>query len=796
MTEESFPALVAEFEHAARKLEFDSVLGLIAGFLKSERAAQRLFSINRHYDTDEVEMSQGEISELIAVREGGEDLPLSGWFDSFSLIERINAAGMVAASEEIYRIAAGEKTARDACRFLTKRPELMPLLSRHLDEFTIHEELVRRVSGAIGSDFEILDSASRELARIRKQSNALRDRLRGQFSRFASRMGSGKGYEFVTVRGERYVVSLPRSEAARIKGIVHQESASGASLYVEPLEFVEENNRLESYHEEERREVERILAELTALIFERREELLANQDTLLLLDCVAAKASFAARFNCIRPAHSSDGTLVLKDARHPLLERKLAEQQQRIEPLNIRCEPDLKALVISGPNAGGKTVTIKTSGLFIMMDRAGFLVPCRDGTVIPDYDKVFVDIGDDQSIEKSLSTFSSRIVRMKKILGLVDGKSLVLVDEIGDGTDPEEGAALAEAILDRLTAAGGRTIVTTHLRSLKGWAHERAGARNATLAFDPDRLEPLYELRMGVPGRSWGIEMAGRFGLDADLVEKARSGMGKSALRLEELLAHLEKTERIVNDKRDELVEKEDLLSSLIERYQGKMDRFSRNRDEMVETARKEALDIVSSTRREMENLIREIRSTQAERRAIREAHERIKSSKEDIEEKLEAEKPRARVRPEDLRPGVYAEITSIGKIGKVLSIDSDSRVFLELEGGLRVETKVEDLAPAENAGKKRSSGGVTWSTPSYEPVLGELMVRGLERQEALEKTDAFIDRAVLQELRTVTIIHGVGKGILKRAIYDMLKKDPRVESVRPGEPARGGDGVVVVTLK
>lgn len=787
-----------EFDHTARKLEFDEVLEVLASSAGNPRTRERLLATRPLSSCERIELSQGEIQELLVLREGGEDVPISGWRDSWHILKTINAEGIATSGENLAGIAEGEKTAREVGRFLKRHTEELPLLSRHLAGLSIQDEIISHISRTIGPDYEVLDSASSELSKIRKQINELRARLRRDFADFASKKSGGKGYEFVTMRGERYVVALPRNEAARVKGIVHQASASGASLYVEPLEFVEDNNMLESLVQEERREVERILRELTAEVFRNRDDLLGNQDVLLEIDLVSAKAVYARRYQCQKPVHSVHGEFILRGARHPLLEKRFEQEGQgrTVTPLDLNCDADLKALVISGPNAGGKTVALKTTGLLVMMDRSGLLIPCQDGTTIPEYDMVFADIGDDQSIEKSLSTFSSRIVHMKRLLELVNHRSLVLIDEIGDGTDPEEGAALAEAMLDRLIGVCGRVIVTTHLRKLKSWAHETPGAMNATLEFDPERLEPLFILRMGIPGRSWGIEMAGRMGLPRDIVDRAKTGLDTDALRMEELLAHLEMTERMVEKKRKELLKKENLLSEIITSYRSHLDRFREDREELVQEARKEALEIISSTRRDMENLVQEIRMKQAEREAIRRAHESMQARKAEFEKKLERKHPTVPLNPEDCKPGRWVEIVSLGQVGKILSIKHSSKVSLELKGGLRVETRVEDLAPHGPIDENADVRTVSWTTGPFEPVPIEIMVRGMEREEALEKVDAFLDKAVLQGFKRVVVIHGVGRGILKKAIHEFLAKDPRVEDFHPGEPARGGDGMTVVMLK
>ena len=789
--------VLEDFAHAAEKLEFGAVLGLVAGYACSERSKSAIRATLLLGSAEESARLQEEIVEIMRLRESGEHPPLSGWRDSRSLVSSAKAQGRLFTGEELSVIAAAEAKASEVSTFLKRNGERLPLLSKHQAVFSIQREFIERVARTIGPDYEVLDDASKTLLKLRRESGSLRNRLRRVFAEYAGRIGGGKGYEFVTIRGERYVVSLPRGEASRIKGIVHQSSASGASLYVEPLEFVEENNRLESILQEERDEVTRILLDLSSEVLLKKGALLGNQDILFTLDLVCAKADFAQRFRCVCPEHRADGALVLRGARHPLLEKRFAEEGtgRTVRPLDMSCCGDLKALVISGPNAGGKTVALKTVGLLVLMDRAGLLVPCDHGSGVPYYDMVFVDIGDDQSIEKSLSTFSSRIVRLKRILEHASERSLVLIDEIGDGTDPEEGAALAEAALERLMPSCGRVIVTTHLKSLKGWAHDAPGALNATLEFDPDKLEPLFVLKMGVPGRSWGIEMAGRLGLPHEIIERAMAGLGSEALRLEELLAHLEKTERLVVEERQELLKKEALLSELIESYRDRLDCFKRDRDEMKTKAREEALDIVTSTRRDMEKLIQEIRASQADRAAIQAAHKGVEEKKVHFEKKLLPKKPVSQVLPGELRSGMWAEIASLNKRGRIVSIDA-SRVFLELDGGLRVETDVRDIHASSEAERRRTKRSVSWTMETVPLVSNEISIRGLEKAEALENVDAFLDKAVLQGMRTVTVIHGIGRGILKRALYDMLKKDSRVASVRPGEPARGGDGVAIVDLK
>ncbi len=796
--EDRSSAIREESVNAFRKLEMDLVLELVAAHARSERAGESIRSSEPLDSVPRIEESQAEIFELVGLRSIGEGIPISDWNDTWSDLARIGVPGVLATGEELFRIATGEIKADQVYRYVENRREELPLLSRRLPRFRIRKELARKIMRIIGPDFEVLDTASPELARIRKQSASLRNRLRKDFADFASKHGQGKGYEFVTVRGDRYVVSLPRNEAAGIKGIVHQASASGASLYIEPLDFVDRNNELESLHQDEKKETARILAEMTSEVFEARVDLSGNQDTLLSLDLLSAKAAFSSEYRCTKAGHSLDESMILRCARHPLLQKKLSGKDGRgeIVGLDMECRPGLSVLVISGPNAGGKTVALKTVGLIVLIDRFGIPVPCLEGTVIPDHSSLFVDIGDDQSIEQSLSTFSSRITRVNRILSLARRDSLVLIDEIGDGTDPEEGAAIGCALLEELSSTGCRTIVTTHLSTLKGWAHEKEGAENATLEFDNERFEPLFRMKMGMPGRSWGIEMAARMGLPDRIIRNARKGLEGNSMMLEQLLAHLDKTQRLLDREREGLAKKDEELSRLVSDYRDKIESFEKNREGMIGDARKEALDIVTSARIEVEKLVREIKVTQAEKAVIKKAGERLRENRKRLEKELSKKEVPPELAPEEIKRGRIVRVKSLGRDGRILSVKDNSRVLVELPGGLRVETGCEDLSgPGEKTAKK-SGKKVTWKTEDAEPVSTELMIRGMERAEALEEVDQFIDKAVLRGLDSVRIIHGIGRGILRQAVYDMLRDDSRVADIHPGEAAIGGDGVAVVNLR
>jgi DNA mismatch repair protein MutS2 len=390
-------------------------------------------------------------------------------------------------------------------------------------------------------------------------------------------------------------------------------------------------------------------------------------------------------------------------------------------------------------------------------------------------------------------------MKVRRILELATPSSLVLIDEIGDGTDPEEGAALAGALLEDLSGRCGRAVVTTHMSFLKGWAHDTSYAGNSTLEFDSDMLEPLYRMKMGIPGRSWGLETAERMGLPGRIVDRARENLASPALRLEELLADLERTERLLASERESLMSREKELERLVSSYRDKVEDLERNREELEQESRREALEIVKSTRVEMENLVREIRTAQAERTVIARSREEIRRKSRKLENEIKPRglrAPREPVDPAGLRKGTWVLVTSLGRKGRVLKVEGAQRIIVELPGGIRVETRAADLAKSEGPGERPRKSRVSYDLPYEGHIETELMIRGLEKAEAMEKVDAFIDRAVLHGLGTVEIIHGIGRGVLKKAVYEMLGKDPRVAEVHPGPPATGGDGVAIVRLK
>ncbi|MFH1755033.1 MAG: Smr/MutS family protein, partial [Candidatus Latescibacterota bacterium] len=599
---------------------------------------------------------------------------------------------------------------------------------------------------------------------------------------------AGKG-AYATLFGNRQVVLIPREAASRRDGIAHSTSQSGESLYFEPFSLLEINNSLEALVNDEIAEVLRILRELSTRVVENSQTILANLDTIEQLDGLRAKAIFAETLQCITPLLSVDGSLRIRSGRHPLLVRALrgAGREEEVVPLDLRLTPDERVMIITGPNAGGKTVALKTVGLLVLMLQAGLQVPCSQGSEFPIFNKIFVDIGDEQSIESSLSTFTSHLQHLDVMCRSSGDDTLCLIDEIGDGTDPDEGASLAIASLERLLSRGTAVIATTHYGKVKMFALQKGGVQNASMAFADDDSRPLFRLLHGLAGRSRGLETAKRRGFDEDVIKRAEYFLGEEAFRLENLLSELESSHIALERERDAITKQSESLRKVIERYTEKEKEIDSSKAEQSEMVRKETKEMLHNARREIEHIVKEIRESGARKDRLQKGHERIRA----MLKKTEAPKPAGRA--VSVSVGDRVALNPSGEPEGIV-IDVRNDVAMVEIGGKRINIKRENLYKSE---RQRVDGprDVSWDV-SVEPLVSSVVdVRGMERETALEEVDRFLDRAVLSGLNEITIIHGIGEGILLKAIRKWLNTDRRVREHRMGGAYEGGAGVSIVEL-
>ncbi|HPF21767.1 MAG TPA: endonuclease MutS2, partial [Syntrophomonas sp.] len=655
---------------------------------------------------------------------------------------------------------------------------------------TENKTLEQMISDAVDEDGTIRDDASSALRSIRKQIETSRLRIKDYLQNFI-RSGNNQNLlqdALVTERAGRYVVPVKQEYRNEVKGIVHDESASGATVFIEPLPVVEHNNKIKSMQIEEQREIERILRELSASVSAFSAELQTNNEILEKLDVIFARANLAYNMNSYRPRINDRGMIDLQKARHPLLGRQAV-------PININLGQTFDLLVITGPNTGGKTVVLKTVGLLTVMAMSGLFVPAREDSQLSVFKNIYVDIGDEQSIEQSLSTFSSHMKNMIRILQQAGKGSLVLLDELGAGTDPHEGAALARAILQRLKNLQAKVVVTTHQSELKTFAYQNQRVENACVEFNPVTLLPTYELTIGTPGQSNAFAIASRLGLEQAIVEQARSlvperereigdmirQLKESRYSFEESSRELEKGQRDLERERRELSSERETLLTM--------------KNEIMRKARQEADSYVRAIKREANEAIDELKGILKEKEKppkwheVEEKRKRLRNlsvSFEDDEEGLASD---------DFKAGDYVQLKSIRQFGYVLEAPNNQGDVMVQIGATRLSVNREQLLPAQLQPEKPQRYQQTFVEKARH-ISPELDLRGKYAEEALEELDKYLDDAALAGIEKVRIIHGKGTGALRRAIRSHLQNHHFVSEFRDGAIAEGGFGVTVISLK
>ena len=680
--------------------------------------------------------------------------------------------------------------------------ERYPRLARRADSMADLRGFVRRFGKAFLPDGSLSDQASVALGRIRREMERQQKTIQQSLERFLRehRTDGTVQEDFVTIRDDRFVVPIVAGQKGRVDGVIHGSSGSGRTLFVEPLETIQLNNQLVRLREDELREVERILAEITENLREHRDEIIGCAETLAHLDFLFAKASFAADFEAVIPKFSpaSERRLVLENARHPLLESVLRKQRRPIIPVSFELDEGQRCLLISGPNTGGKTVTLKTTGLLALMAHAGLPVPVTEA-VFPFFDDVLADIGDSQSIAESLSSFSGHLIHIKKMMDAATPNSLVLMDELGSATDPEEGGALGVAILDRFRQSGAFCLASTHLLPLKLYGTRTAGVVNASMGFDEETLQPTYQLRVGLPGKSAGLDIASRLELPADVIAHARSVLPKLEADFQNLLVqlhrqieeHAEQQRQLAKATGDLEQQKATVEREAIQREEKRRQQWQRQVEELV--AR---FDVQART------TIDKVVSTADQKKAAEQAARLIAKTKREFrEEATEALQPPAgQPAPPPLpvlKEGARVRLKDVREPATVRRILKNG--MLEVEAGfLKMQISSEDIAEVlSGAAQPKLPKNVSLeSGPSWDVSYREINLIGQRAEEALEHVDKFLDSAAMASVNRVRIIHGHGMGILKKAVAEFLQKSPHVATFYAAPPAEGGTGATIVELR
>jgi DNA mismatch repair protein MutS2 len=783
-------------ERMLKRLEYDKILEQLAGYSVSPLGRERALKLLPYDNIDIIRLFQAETTQgrdLLRLEPTAE---VGGWYDVRKQVE-LARRGIILEPGDLLSLGRTLTAARRVKRFLLERQDKYPLLYEIGLELHQFNELEQRINDAILPGGEIADRASAALAQIRRGLVNQQAQIKSRLENIIRSQSYQKYLQdpIVTMRDNRYVVPVKQEYRAQVPGIIHDQSASGATLFIEPMAVVEANNEVRRLQAAEKQEIARILGDLSAAVAVRADELSYTMEALGRLDFIMARARYSLKLDAWEPIILEGPELDIRQGRHPLL-------GSGVVPVSIHLGKEFSTVVITGPNTGGKTVTLKTVGLLALMAQSGLHVPAGEGTQMGIFNKVFADIGDEQSIEQSLSTFSSHMKNIVDIIAGAGQKSLVLLDELGAGTDPAEGAALAQAILGKLHTSGARSVATTHYSELKNFAYDTPGVENASVEFDPITLRPTYRLLIGRPGRSNAFEIAMRLGLDPAIVEKARDFMGVEQVQAAELMHNLEKERQQAERDREEAAKLRLEVEQRAQRFKEMERKFSERRDNLLEKAREEARVLVKNARLEAEEAIRELRDKLSSE-AARERETGIQTARQQIRElqgKIQPKAARRRysggVRLQDIVPGMEVFLPRYNQKGFVLAAPEGEEVHVQV-GIIKINVPVAELLPAENdgAGGGGSHVGALVSDKARE-ISTKLDLRGMTFNEAWQEIEKYLDDAYLAGLPKVYLVHGKGTGALRSAVQRELKGHHRVKSFRLGDMGEGGMGVTVVELR
>lgn len=789
-------------DHALGVLEYDKVVEMLVERTSFPVGAERAARLTPMSDVPRIRDELARVTEIRGLMDGGSTLPLDGARDVREALRRSLTTGVSLTCQELVAVAETLAASERVRAFLSARGEACPRLCELARGLAADAELGRAISKAIDPEsLEVRDGASRELSRIRRTLVRARARLDEKLQTILqNETAAGTIQEpAIHIRNGRHVLPVRRDARGRLDGIVHDQSGSGATLFVEPLSTVGLNNELAQLSASERQEIERILRALSGQVGERAADIERSVDILGALDFERAKALLSRDLCCTPPRiEEGSGRLSIRRGRHPVL--IAGRSRDSVVPLTVELGGEATVLVVSGPNAGGKTVALKTVGLLTAMAHSGLHVPADQDTEIPFFTDMFADIGDEQSIEQDLSTFSSHLRVIREILESADGQTLVLIDEMGAGTDPDEGASLAIAILERLCDRRVRTIATTHLGAVKGHVHNREGMLNGSMAFDPETLEPTFRFIPGVPGASHALSIAESLGLPAEVLKRARELRDADAAAVDELIADLSERQRRLSLALSEAEVERERAGLLVSEYESKLRDVRDERRKIRAGALAEAREIVESGRALVEDTVRELKASDAAKKAIKDARQTLRARRVEIENRLERETREDRddgSPPSELSIGMRVRLASLRREGELVSVPDDrGRVRVRIKGAT-VEVDAGDLREPTDSGDAGAVrvAGVSVDLAADESFSNEFHLLGMRTDEAADAIERFISAAMLHGFSTVRIVHGKGTGALRRRTHEVLRGLPAVKSFRLGRWGEGDTGVTVVEL-
>ncbi len=793
-------------------LEFESLRRLLGRYISSDLGRRELEKVQPHADRERLTEDLAETGEAVeylraaarpqpAARGAAIRIDFGGLPDIEPAVHKLHIEGASLDPQEIFGLFTFLDRSADAKSLLTAVAERFPRLGRRAQSIGDFRALLRDLEGKILPDGSVADNASVALARLRRDIERQKKSIQASLERFlrAHREDGVLQEEFVAIRNERFVVPIVAGQRRKLDGVIHGASSSGHTLFVEPLETIDLNNELAQLADEEAREIHRILLEITDRMRSYGDSIRRTLATMAEIELVFAKARFAAEFNCVIPSFGE--RLFLKDARHPLLEDVLKRRRKSAVPATLELTTDRRTLLISGPNTGGKTVTLKTVGLLSLMAQSALPVPAAEAE-FPLFAQVLADIGDYQSIQENLSTFSAHVSHIREMALDVTPDSLVLMDELGSATDPEEGGALGVAIVEHFRAAGAFTLVSTHLMALKIYGASTVGVVNGSMGFDEETFEPTFILQLGLPGKSAGLEIATRLGMPDDIMRRARQSMSdreRDVTRfLGELHRRIEETHALERGLREQIERSErrekDLAAEWEKRETAKLKELERRTEQALARFEEEAREAIGK-----------MAVSSDRRKADQDAQRKVAKAKRELREDFQStvlstqdDSRQDRIQPLRVQEGARVRLKDIRDPARVRRLLGNDRIEVEA-GFMKMQVSLDDVIevlPEAAAGQKLPKNVSYRPAPELAPAHQEINVIGQRAEEALDAVDQFLDRAVMATAARVRIVHGHGMGILKKAIADLLARHPHVAKFYPAPQQEGGAGATIVELK
>ena len=823
-----------------QKIGFDQIRQLLKDKCLSTLGEERVNEMNFSDHFEEVDELLNQVAEFVRIIQEEDNFPDQFFFDVRPSLKRIRIEGMYMDEQELFDLRRSLETIRDIVRFLQRNDEEesdcpYPSLKKLAGDITVFPQLITKIDGILNKYGKIKDNASTELSRIRRElANTM-----GSISRSLNsilRNAQSEGYVdkdvAPTMRDGRLVIPVAPGLKRKTKGTVHDEPASGKTVFIEPAEVVEANNRIRELEGDERREIIRILTEFSNTLRPSIPEILQSYEFLAEIDFIRAKSHFAIQTNSIKPSLENEQLLDWTMAVHPLLQLSLAKHGKKVVPLDIELNLKRRILIISGPNAGGKSVCLKTVGLLQYMLQCGMLVPMHERSHVGLFGSIFIDIGDEQSIEDDLSTYSSHLTNMKIMMKNCNERSLILIDEFGGGTEPQIGGAIAEAVLKRFNIKGTFGVITTHYQNLKHFAEDHEGVVNGAMLYDRHLMQALFQLQIGNPGSSFAVEIARKIGLPEDVIADASEIVGSEYINADKYLQDIVRDKRYWEGKRQTIRQREKHMEETIARYQAEMEELQKSRKEIIRQAKEEAERLLQESNARIENTIRTIKEAQAEKEKTRLVRQELADFRESIDnltskeqedkiarkmEKLKEKQNRKKEKKQNgtkeqpavqqtpkatpITEGCPVRIKGQSSVGEVLEINGKNAVVAF--GSIKTTVKTERLERSNAVPQKQESAKSSFVSNQtqdsmYEKKLNfkqDIDVRGMRGDEALQAVTYFVDDAILVGMSRVRILHGTGTGILRTLIRQYLQTIPGVRHFADEHIQLGGAGITVVDL-